>query len=44
MKKRRSRYLGLGLLLAGYTFALFWVFTRSTPVISSRPEIGRAHV
>ncbi len=37
MKKRRSRYLGLGLLVAGYAFALFWVFTRSTPVVSSRP-------
>ena len=37
MKKHRSRYLGLGLLVAGYAFALFWVFTRSTPVVSSRP-------
>ena len=37
MKKNRKRNLGIGLVLLGYLFALYWVFTRSTPVVSSRP-------
>lgn len=37
MRKPRARSLGFGLLAAGYVFAVFWVFTRSEPVVSSRP-------
>jgi len=36
MRKPRARSLGFGLLAAGYVFAVFWVFTRSEPVVSSR--------
>ena len=37
MKKSRGRIVGIGLLLLGYGVAMYWVFTRSTPVVSSRP-------
>lgn len=37
MKKGRLRQLGLGLLAMGYVLAVYWVFTRSAPVVSSRP-------
>ena len=35
--KLRSRGVGIGLVLLGYGLALYWVFTRSAPVVSSRP-------
>lgn len=37
MNKGRIRILGFSLLAVGYALAVFWVFTRSAPVISSRP-------
>ena len=37
MKTSRKRSLGFGLLAAGYLFAVFWVFTRSEPVVAERP-------
>lgn len=37
MKKGRARRIGIGLLLLAYVFAMYWVFTRSTPVVSNRP-------
>lgn len=33
----RGRHLGLGLLLGAYFCSLYWVFTRSAPVIKERP-------
>ena len=36
MKVRASR-IGFGLLALGYILAVYWVFTRSAPVVSSRP-------
>jgi ABC-type glycerol-3-phosphate transport system substrate-binding protein len=36
-KKRPFRKLGLTLLIVGYGLAVYWVFTRSAPVVSSRP-------
>jgi hypothetical protein len=36
MKVRTSR-IGFGLLLMGYVLAVCWVFTRSAPVVASRP-------
>ncbi len=35
--KFSGRKLGIGLVVLGYLLAVFWVFTRSTPVGSSRP-------
>jgi raffinose/stachyose/melibiose transport system substrate-binding protein len=35
--KVRANAIALGLLILGYGLALYWVFTRSTPVMSSRP-------
>jgi len=35
--KVRPKTIGFGLLGAGYVFALIWVFTRSAPIVSSRP-------
>jgi raffinose/stachyose/melibiose transport system substrate-binding protein len=32
-----GRKIGMGLVVLGYALAAYWVFTRSTPVVSSRP-------
>lgn len=37
MKKSRIRHPGFSLLAIGYVLAVYWVFTRSAPVVSSRP-------
>lgn len=37
MKKDGKRRLGLVLLVGSYLLAVYWVFTRSAPVVSSRP-------
>jgi raffinose/stachyose/melibiose transport system substrate-binding protein len=37
MNRRWRSRLGLGLFLAGYAWAVMWVFTRSTPIRAERP-------
>ena len=37
MKQNRFRHPGLSLMVLAYAVAVYWVFTRSAPVVSSRP-------
>ncbi len=36
-RKFKKSHLGLGLFLIAYAVSLYWVFTRSTPLIEARP-------